>query len=223
MKTVNLIVLITISVLVWGAGFSIAAANESSPGLDQIMDGIEKKYAGSGFSADFYQESTLKEMDITDTASGKVYIKKPGMMRWEYISPENQIIITDSQTLWIYRPEDNQVMLGEAPEYFGDGKGASFLSDMKLVRKNFHVHLEIVDTPAHHILKLVPVKKQADLTEIYLSVTKQNYIIEQIITYNAYQDKTVIKLSRFGFNQQLGDELFRFDIPEGVDILRMDK
>ena len=113
--------------------------------------------------------------------------------------------------------------MGSAPGYFGDGRGASFLSDMKLVRKHFKIGLEIVEAPMHHILKLVPVEKQVDLSEIYLSVNKREYIIEQIITYNAYRDKTVISLSRFEFNQQLDDDLFRFDIPDGVDVLRMDK
>ena len=47
-----------------------AAALRAEPAtkltLDQIIDRIEERYAGSGFAANFFQESTLKEMDITD-------------------------------------------------------------------------------------------------------------------------------------------------------------
>ena len=75
-------------------------------------------------------------------ASGKVYIKYPGMMRWEYEKPDRQIIITDADKLWIYRPEDNQVMTGKAPTFFRDGKGASFLSDIRLIRQKFDISLE---------------------------------------------------------------------------------
>lgn len=191
--------------------------------LEEILDRIEKKYAGPGFTADFFQESTLKEMGITDTASGKIFIKRPGMMRWEYLLPDRQIIITDSRMLWIYRPEDNQVMRGKAPGYFGDGRGASFLSDMRLVRKNFRIDLEMAETETHYMLRLVPMQRQVDLREIYLSVSKENFAIEQIITYNEYNDKTLIKLSQFEFNRTLDDSLFTFDIPKGADVLQLDR
>lgn len=200
-----------------------AAETNTSPSLDDILDRVEKTYAGSGFTADFYQESTLKEMDITDNASGKIFIKRPGRMRWEYREPEKQIIITDSQTLWIYRPEDNQVMTGEAPSYFGEGKGASFLSDMKTVRKNFSINLEIAGTSDFHFLRLVPLRRNVDLAEIYLTISNQNFHILQIITYNSYGDKTVIKLRNFDFDYTLSDDMFRFTPPEGMDVLKMDK
>ncbi|MEJ2100325.1 MAG: outer membrane lipoprotein carrier protein LolA [Desulfobacterales bacterium] len=105
--------------------------------VDQILDRIEKKYTNSEFSADFIQRSYLKAMDIIDQASGKVYIKYPGKMRWEYEKPDRQIFITDGEKLWVYRPDDNQVQVGKAPSFFRGGKGASFLSDITLIRQKF--------------------------------------------------------------------------------------
>ncbi|UCH20245.1 MAG: outer membrane lipoprotein carrier protein LolA, partial [Deltaproteobacteria bacterium] len=100
--------------------------------LNEIISKVEKIYDVPGFTAHFVQESTIKAMEITDAASGKIFVKRPGMMRWVYEKPYKQIIITNGQKLWIYKPEDNQVMLGKAPSFFGDGKGAGFLADMKI-------------------------------------------------------------------------------------------
>ena len=190
--------------------------------LNKILNFLEKRYAGPGFAADFYQESTLKEMDITDTAGGKIFVKRPGKMRWEYNVPEKQIIITDSKKLWIFRPEDNQVLVGEAPAYFGDGKGASFLSDMKSLRKSFSILPEIIDTKHHYVLKLEPIEKRVDITKIYLTVSKKTYEIVKIVTYNSFGDRTRIKLSHFDFRREMDDSMFRFTIPKGVDVLRLD-
>ena len=96
------------------SGMLIAVA-ESNPALDRILEGMEQKYANSSFSAKFLQQSTIKAMELTDSATGKVYVMHPGKMRWEYEQPDRQIIITDGYKLWIYRPEDNQVMTGAAP------------------------------------------------------------------------------------------------------------
>jgi len=211
---------------VWAVAGGLSAAQaQMKPTrqmIEEILDQIEKRYAGPGFAAGFYQESTLKEMDITDSASGNVFVKRPGKMRWEYQKPDVQIIITDSERLWIYRPDDNQVMVGEAPVYFGGGKGASFLSDMKSIRKSFKIRDQIVDTDQAYVLKLVPLQKMVDIMDIYLTVSKKTFEIEKIVTFNSFGDRTRIHLSHFDFSRVLDDDMFRFTIPKGVDVLKLE-
>ena len=107
--------------------------------LNNIIDKLEKRYSQTGYSAVFTQISTLKAIEVTDTASGTMIVKRPGMMRWEYIEPEKQTIISDGDMLWVYRPEDNQVIVGKAPDFFKDGKGAGFLSNMEILILLFNV------------------------------------------------------------------------------------
>lgn len=196
----------------------------SADQLEKILDGIEKRYSVPGFSADFIQESTLKAMNIVDTAEGNLKVKRPGMMRWEYESPDPQVIITDGDRLWIYRPEDNQVMVGKAPAFFKDGKGAGFLSDMKLFRDKFTIFLEntgIVSGDDYH-LKLFPQDESLELAAIILVVDPETFIIKNIVTYNAYEDETRIRMTNYQFDQNFDEDLFNFTIPKGVDILEME-
>jgi outer membrane lipoprotein carrier protein len=163
-------------------------------------------------------------MDITDTATGTLKIKRPGMMRWEYQSPDPQVIITDGDKLWIYRPEDKQVMVGEAPSFFKDGKGAGFLSDMKLLRDKFSVFLltsEMSSNDDYH-LKLYPEDPSLDVGVIFLDVDPTTYIIKNIVTYNTYEDETRIRMTDYNFDVEFPDQIFDFSIPEGTDILEME-
>ena len=202
---------------------ALASPDRESPlSLDEIVERIEQRYAGSGFSARFVQESVLKAMDITDTASGKIYIKRPGMMRWEYEKPDRQIIITDGSKLWIYRPEDNQVMVGKAPSFFGEGKGANFLSDIKLIKQNFFILPGKKGRNGHYNLKLLPRKKTLDLTGIDLSISSKTFDIVQVITTNVYGDETRITLRNLQFKEDLEDSLFSFKIPPGVDLMQLE-
>ena len=203
-----------------------AASEKTDLSIDQILDRVEEKYTNSKFSADFIQKSTIKAMNITDTATGKVYIKYPGMMRWEYEKPDRQIIITDGDKLWVYRPEDNQVMTGKAPTFFRDGKGASFLSDIRLIRQKFDISLEPgpseeKDLFYHLILK--PLEKTLDISEIRLMVSRQTYNVLQVMTLNFYGDETRIDLINFAFGVDMDDSLFSFTIPEGVDVVQIDE
>ena len=194
--------------------------------VDQILDRIEKKYTNSEFSADFVQRSYLKAMDIIDQASGKVYIKYPGKMRWEYEKPDRQIFITDGEKLWVYRPDDNQVQIGKAPTFFKGGKGASFLSDISLIRQEFDISLkkgEQDESDPFYYLKLIPREKTLDITDILLMVSKQTFNVVQIITIDLYGDENRIDLLNFVFGIKLDDSLFSFKIPAGADVIQIDE
>jgi len=204
-------------------GWLNAIADDNAATLSKILDGVEKQYAGPGFSAKFFQESMLKAMQISDTAEGSLTVKRPGKMRWEYTIPDAQTIISDGRTMWIYRPADNQVMVGKAPAFFAGGKGAGFLSDIRLIRKSFKIELQKAENNAYYRLRMVPKKESPDLADVILSVDKASFRVDQIVTHNAYGDETQIALSDYQFNLDPKDDLFTFEIPDGVDVVRVDQ
>jgi len=193
------------------------------PLLENIVEKLEKNYTAADFSASFFQQSTLKVMEITDTASGKVWFKRPGMMRWEYETPEKYAIISDGTTLWIYRPEDNQVVIGDAMAYFGNGKGASFLSNFKLVKDVYMLSLTEPVNKEQYRLKLVPHQTQLDLSAIFLDIDKNTFNIKSVQTLNAYNDETRIEFSKLIFDPDMKSSLFHFQIPDGADVVKLDE
>ncbi|MDO9265166.1 MAG: outer membrane lipoprotein chaperone LolA [Desulfosalsimonadaceae bacterium] len=198
-------------------------AEPSSAGLrEDIIKNLEKRYNTADFSARFSQESALKALDIKDTASGKVWFKHPGMMQWEYEQPEKYAIISDGKTLWIFRPEDNQVVIGDAMTYFGNGKGASFLSNFNLVQDTYTVSVAAPANPDQYTLKLVPRQKQLDLSAIFLNIDKASFEIKSVVTLNEYGDETRIEFRDLVF-EPLDASLFNFQIPAGAEVLKMDE
>ena len=200
-----------------------STSDDASFSLDEIITRVEKHYSGTGFSAQFTQMSTIKAMDITDTASGKAIFKRPGKMRWEYETPERQIIITDGNTLWIFRPDDNQVMIGKAPSFFKGGKGFSFLSDMKEIRQKFDIRLEEKAPEGFFVLTLFPKEKTYDVVKIQLIISKKVFDIVEIKTYNSYGDETWFGFSNIQFKQKIDDSLFHFNIPKDAEVLNLDE
>ena len=198
-----------------------ASASDADNTIDTIIAGVEARYNVTGFTADFDQESILKAMAVTDTASGRLMVRQPGKMRWEYLVPDPQTIITDGDDLWVFRPEDNQVLVGKAPSFFGEGKGAGFLSNIKMVRKSFQISLEPVDVPNRYRLKLVPNQSSVDLMAVNLDIEKASFDLVRITTFNVYGDETRIELKNVSFSDPPAESLFRFDVPEGADVVQM--
>jgi len=191
--------------------------------LDEVIKKVEKNYSVSGFSADFSQTSSIKAMEITDSASGRAFFKRSGKMRWEYETPDRQMIITDGKTLWVFRPDDNQVMIGKAPSFFEGGKGFSFLSDMKVIRQKFNMVLEKETQEGYFVLKLLPREKTYDIVEIYLWISRKTFNVVRILTYNSYGDEIRIIFNNIQLKQMLDDSLFSFEISEGIEVLNLDE
>jgi outer membrane lipoprotein carrier protein len=188
---------------------------------DEIMDRLEARYNVQGIFVRFHQTSTLKALDITDTADGQIYIRQPGCMRWEYEIPEKQSIITDGETVWLYRPDDNQVMTEPAETFFGEGKGGAFLADMTLIRKYFSVALEAEDPAGYYVLKLTPDPPSGDIQSVTLNVSRENFSVLQVVTENNYGDETRLTFEAPEFGRELDDELFSFTPPEGAEIFSL--
>ena len=191
--------------------------------LDEVIKKVEKHYSVSGFTAKFSQTSSIKAMEITDSASGRAFFKRSGKMRWEYETPDRQIIVTDGKTLWVFRPEDNQVMIGKAPSFFEGGKGFSFLSDMKVIREKFSMTLEKETEDGFFVLKLLPREKALDIMEIHLWISRNTFDVVKILTYNSYGDETRIVFTNIQLKKELDDSLFSFKISEGMEVLNLDE
>ena len=204
------------------AAITVAQTSEAAdldPLVDQVLSGVEARYASSAFSARFDIESTLKAMQVTDTAAGRLMVKYPGKMRWEYEQPDPMLFITNGVTLWMYQPEERQVTLGQAAEVLGGSQGASFLSDVRLLRQQFQIDLDPNGSSELARLKLTPREGTFDIAFITMTIALATHDVIEVITTNQYDDTTRIVFHDIAFQQTFPDALFEFEIPEGTDVL----
>lgn len=187
---------------------------------EDLLTALEKKYTGKSFEADFTQISILAALDITEKASGKAFFSHPGKMRWKYLEPEHHEIITNGKILWIFRPEENQVMQGDATQFFKSGAGGSFLSDISLIRKNYSVTIKEV-TPDYVEINLKANIKNADISSIVIRVSQKNNEIKRVVTYNPYDDTTLFEFNDIRF-KEMDSDIFEFKVPDEVNIIKMD-
>ena len=204
-------------------GMSLAQSDTASdidPLVAEVLDALEARYASSAFKARFEIESTLTAMQVTDTAAGHLMVKYPGKMRWEYESPDPTLFVTDGSTLWMYQPRERQVTIGQADEVLGGSQGASFLSDIRLLRRQFQIDLDPGGSDQRVRLKLTPREAGLDIAFIIMTIDRSTHEVVEVLTVNQYEDRTRIVFRDIAFQQTFPDELFRFEIPEGVDVLQ---
>jgi outer membrane lipoprotein carrier protein len=95
--------------------FAVAALAALSPAfaaqevdLTRRVSALESRYKTvQSVSAHFTQ--IYRAPGIEQVESGILYMKKPGLMRWEYRAPETKLFIVDGRSSYLYVPEDRQV------------------------------------------------------------------------------------------------------------------
>lgn len=115
---------LTLAIL--GLGAMVAQADTGTERLNKFM----KK--AKTVEATFTQEVVSEQGKITQTAIGKFYLKRPGKFRWEYQSPNPQLIVGDGKKLWVYDKELEQVTVKPMKQALGSSP-ASILDRKSVV------------------------------------------------------------------------------------------
>src|SRR5689334_2598349 len=197
-----------------------AAAQTSTVTLDEAIRGVEGAYGRmTDLKADFTQTAFNKSLNQTIPASGKVYLKKGGKLRWEYAEPTTQEIVSDGKTIWIYTPQLNQVNTGPAPEALS-GPAGSFLAGLGKLREHFTVRLlnpaQPKDADGNVVLDLTPKQPLPTLTRLILSFDPNGWQLRKAVVYDQFENTVTMQFTKLAINSGLEDKLFAFVPPKGV-------
>src|SRR5262245_19666145 len=96
------------------AALAISAAHgESRPDLTAVVSRVHSFYRGSpGIVARFTQILASRTLASPQQESGTLYLKAPGKMRWEYSHPRGKLAVCDGSKVFLYLPEDREVLVG---------------------------------------------------------------------------------------------------------------
>jgi outer membrane lipoprotein carrier protein len=215
----------TFAVIAFGAWVALSASviRGAEPTADELAQALQRKYdAVADFSADFvhtYQGGVLKRKL---TERGKVLIKKPGKMRWDYDAPERKQFISDGARMYFYIPADRQVMVSPVPPDAAATTPALFLAGKgRLVAEFAASYTDLpADLPTGNLaLKLVPKSKQTEYDWLVLVVDPASLAIRGLVTIDAQGGSSTFAFTNLKENVGLADDQFNFRIPRGVEVV----
>lgn len=212
----------TVTVLFFLLSSLLVAGAQPGPSAGDIARDLQRRYEQvRDFSADFehlYEGGVLRKK-ITER--GTLLVKKPGMMRWVYTSPEKKEFVSDGRKLYSYVPEDRQVMVSTVAPADEASSPSLFLAGKGNILRDFTASLVAVPeaTPAEAALKLVPTTPQREYDWIILVVDRASLQIRRLVTTDAQGGTSTFVFTRLRENVGLPDKAFTFTIPHGVDVI----
>ncbi len=188
-----------------------------------ILAEIQKRYESTNdLEASFLQEYIGKVMKRPQRGEGKVFLKKKGMMRWDYRVP-NQKLISNGLTLWYFQPEENQVFVSDVSKVIKEKTPLAFLAgegDLSQDFKLLNFNESISQKEENFVLELAPKEPDAALSKLTLTVDKKTYYVVQADVFDGLGNVTRTRFIDIKTNVGLPNSFFQFTIPAGAEVLR---
>lgn len=199
-----------------------AALEKNEPEREAVViERLQQSYDAAGdFEADFRQETEVKALHRTLKARGKVYFKRPGKMLWRYDEPKGQWVLADGKSLYLYQPEQSQVIKSPLRNAFRSDIPLSFLLGLGDLKRDFKVTLKKQEK-GDYVLQLRPKGEQLGLGEVELGVDRQVFDVLWARVRDAVGNVTTVRFSNTRKGLGLKDSLFRLKVPEGVDVVEL--
>jgi len=196
--------------------FVVHACVYAATGLDDLNRFHKEVKA---FVADFSQVLKDATGHTVQESSGQVWIKRPGLFRWQYSEPYPQVIVADGERIWIHDPELDQVTVKQAAKAIGNAP-ALVLSGKYPLSRDFNL-TEVDRGDEYQWVSLVPKQEDTEFAEISVGF-KQSSIAILELKDNLGQ-RTQIRFHQLKMNPVIDDEKFRFTMPPGTDLIGGDQ
>jgi outer membrane lipoprotein carrier protein len=202
---------------------AVVGAAAAPPTASDLAAALQRKYDGvKDFAADFvhaYEGGVLRKQ-ITER--GKLQVKKPGKMRWEYTAPEEKLFVSDGVKMYSYIKQDKQVIVSDVPAADQATTPTLFLAGKGSLTRDFTPSL--VDAPAgsppgSQGLKLVPKTRQREYDWLTLVVDPASLAIRGLVTVDAQGGTSRFSFTNMKENVGMADKAFEFKMPRGVDVV----
>jgi len=170
-------------------------------GLNDVIEALEAPFRGAAaegkrirdYTADFFQESRIASLDRMQRARGEVKVlfdrqerdnRVPVVMfHWQYEEPTRQELVSDGRTMWVYLPENNQVIQSDIGlvSQARESNPMTFLTGLGQLSRDFQINFASPnrDVDGNYILELRPRRTTTLFNRILIVVNR--YAVDQAV------------------------------------------
>jgi outer membrane lipoprotein carrier protein len=193
-------------------------ANAKPIELPLLLQEVERTYALAGtVFANFDQVNESAALKTKKPSSGHIVIKRPNKIRWETLTPNASLLVSDGIKAWFYTPPFDSSEAGQYSEY-----PASMIHSQlanALLSGNFSASPDTkVRAVSDHEFVLTPKTGTAgDVKEARIEVDLTNKFINRVQLFHKDGNHADIHLSEIKLGQKFGDDMFVFKAPPNTE------
>lgn len=153
--------------------------------------------------------------------SGKLKLKKPGKMVWDYSDGQDADYYANGKDLWMVEHDTRQVIKTSVSGNSEVDAALKFLFGGKSLTNDFQTRYASQDRidrygdAEHYVVEIRPKKKNEHYKAVLLVVHATTGRVDSFVVYNTDGSSNYFQMSKIKTNVGLTDKLFDFKLPEG--------
>jgi outer membrane lipoprotein carrier protein len=188
------------------------AHGQDGPGrtqLENFSSGLETLHAR------FEQRVISSDGAVEDGSSGEVWLKRPGLFRWEYGGDYPERVIADGKNIWIHDEVLEQVTVKDQSDAAVNSP-LTLLTDLTQLDAQFEVR-EVGGDDQLQLIELRSRTSESEFERILLGLSEDE--LRMMIMEDAFGLRTEIRFQQIERNPELDPRLFSFTPPESADVI----
>lgn len=194
----------------------------------EVVKQLQARYEKTqDLQADFSQKTKIEGFERPVTSAGKVYIMKPGRLRWDYLDPATEQIYVNQEDVKVYVPEHKQVLVGKLTQMAASKAPLELLQGAAKLDESFEVEPTMGKSRGVGgipLITLIPKAKDQESTQtlqkIIVEVFPKTYYIRTVSLHEISGNVAVFEFSNLKSNLGLGSEVFDFKTPSDVEVVK---
>ena len=171
---------------------------------------LKQKLSGlNSFTANFNQTVFDSQNQLLQQSSGDLAIAKPNKLRWNVVSPDEELMLSDGDSLWFYNPFLEQVSVYDLEQSIAQSPFMLLTSSDESAWNNYKI------TKLANGYKLEP---KTTNSLVWLQISLNGAAIESLESLDNQGQRSLFKLSEFNSNEKIDSAKFTFTIPTGIEL-----
>ncbi|MCQ8105127.1 outer membrane lipoprotein chaperone LolA [Methylomonas sp. SURF-2] len=196
--------------LILAAGLQSPVRAEEAP-IKQLKAFLK---SSASLSADFKQVSYNKAGQAGQPSLGQFYLSRPGKFRWNYQKPFAQEIVSNSDKVWFYDADLEQVTVKQLDDSLGSTPALLLTGQVDIDEK--FVLEEQGNEDDLNWIRLSPKNEESGFKYILIGLSHGQ--LGGMELSDNFGQLTRIYFSNIKLNPVLRNDMFDFKPPKGVDV-----
>ena len=164
---------------------------------------------------EFEQKVHDRSGKVTQESKGNFVFQRPGLFRWVYAKPVDQVIVGDGERVWIHDRDLNQVTVRKLTRALGSTP-AALLAGSADVEKAFELS-EAGAKDGLEWLEAKPKEREAGFERVRMGFDANG--IRAMELFDHFGQTTQLRFLKLTRNPKVEASEFRFQPPKGADVL----
>ena len=182
----------------------------------EIIAEVQKRLSDyKTFSARFEKQFYWAVLDKQRNREGRIYLRRPDRFRIELEGGD--VIVSDGEAVWSYVERNTQVVVGP---YEGEVKTPwEMFFDYSERYTPIAVEESELGGRSCYMLVMLPESDVSVVERMRVWVDRKKWLLLQVEQLEANGNLTTYVLKDHRTNKKIDDEVFVFEVPEGVEVL----